>query len=72
MIQPLENGRGVPIGDLLPRGVRYDLIYLRNALRADERAALEELLEILHLRNDERPLVSGPSLRVAGQKMRGW
>ncbi len=77
MTQRLESGRGVPIGELLPRDTRNDLINLRDQLRADERAEVEEreaaiaeILYFLHLPDSERPLMRGTSLRMAGQKMR--
>lgn len=76
MTQSLENGRGVPIGDLLACDTRNDLINLRDQLRADEgaevekrKAALEELLYLLHLPDNERPLMRGPSLRIAEKRM---
>ncbi len=77
MTQSLENGRGVPIGDLLARDTRNDLINLRDQLRADERekteelkAHLAEIFDLLHLPDSERPLMRGRSLRIASQKMR--
>lgn len=77
MAQPLENGRGMPIGDLLPRDVRGSIVALRDQLRADKRAkeeeeeaALAETLYLLHLPDSERPLMRGRSLRVASRKMR--